>query len=69
MRCRSRRVVALVGLVTIMAYVAPFQAQAAVPRLVRYQGQAVDSNGVGLEGPYNLTFRLYDAATVGTKVW
>ena len=42
---------------------------AAVPRLVRYQGKAVDSKKVPLEGPYNLTFRLYDAATAGTIVW
>ncbi len=42
---------------------------AAVPHLIRYQGQAVDSKGVGLEGPYTLIFRLYDAPTGGTKVW
>ena len=44
-------------------------ASAAVPHLIRYQGQAVDSNGVPLEGPYTLTFRLYDAETVGTVKW
>ena len=42
---------------------------AAVPHLIRYQGQAVDSQGVPLEGPYLLTFRLYDAQTGGKKVW
>jgi len=36
---------------------------------VRYQGQAVDSQGVPLQGPYTLTFRLYDADTAGTIVW
>ncbi|MBI3021630.1 MAG: hypothetical protein HYY59_06525 [Candidatus Omnitrophica bacterium] len=45
------------------------QAGAQVPHLIRYQGQAVDSQGVPLEGPYTLTFRLYDAETGGTKVW
>ena len=44
-------------------------AYAQVPHLIRYQGQAVDSNKVPLEGPYTLTFRLYDAATAGTKLW
>ena len=44
-------------------------AWADVPHLIRYQGQAVDSKGVPLEGPYNLTFRLYTAETGGTKVW
>ena len=42
---------------------------AEVPHLIRYQGQAVDSNSTPLEGPYNLTFRLYDAETAGTVVW
>jgi len=42
---------------------------AEVPRLIRYQGQAVDSQGVPLEGPYNLIFRLYDAETAGTVLW
>ena len=42
---------------------------AQVPKLIRYQGQAVDAKGVPLEGPYTLTFRLYDADTAGTKLW
>jgi hypothetical protein len=40
-----------------------------VPNLVRYQGQAVDANSVPLAGPYNLTFRLYNAETAGSIVW
>ena len=44
-------------------------AMAQVTKLLRYQGQAVDSNSVPLEGPYTLTFRLYDAQTAGTKIW
>ncbi|OGX37531.1 MAG: hypothetical protein A3C53_04960 [Omnitrophica WOR_2 bacterium RIFCSPHIGHO2_02_FULL_68_15] len=40
-----------------------------MPHLIRYQGQAVDINGVPLEGPYTLTFRLYDAETAGTVKW
>ena len=44
-------------------------ARAEVPSLVRYQGQAVDTNGVPLEGPYTLKFRLYNAETAGTIVW
>ena len=42
---------------------------AEVPHLIRYQGQAVDSKGVPLEGPYTLTFRLYDVETGGTELW
>lgn len=44
-------------------------ARAQVPHLIRYQGQAVASDGVPLEGPYDVTFRLYNAETVGTVVW
>ena len=44
-------------------------AYADVPHLIRYQGQAVDAQGVSLEGPYNLTFRLYAAETDGTVLW
>ena len=40
---------------------------AQVPALIRYQGQAVDRQSAPLEGPYTLTFRLYDAQTAGTK--
>ncbi|PIQ83298.1 MAG: hypothetical protein COV75_08250 [Candidatus Omnitrophica bacterium CG11_big_fil_rev_8_21_14_0_20_63_9] len=44
-------------------------ARAEVPNLINYQGQATDTNGVPLEGPYTLTFRLYDAETAGNEVW
>ena len=42
---------------------------AAVPHLVRYQGQAVDANGIPLQGPYMMTFRLYDAEAGGQVIW
>lgn len=44
-------------------------ARAQVPHLIRYQGTAVDSNEVPLEGPYTITFRLYPAASGGTPAW
>ncbi|MBI3324329.1 MAG: hypothetical protein HYZ92_03520 [Candidatus Omnitrophica bacterium] len=47
----------------------PRRAEAAVARLIRYQGHVVDSQNVPLEGPYDLTFRLYDAQSAGAKVW
>ena len=42
---------------------------AAVPRLIRYQGQAVNAQGAPLEGTHTLMFLLYDAPTAGTIVW
>ena len=47
----------------------PSSLSAQVPHLIRYQGQAVDAKGVPLEGPYTLTFRLYDTLTGGTQLW
>ena len=58
--------------VTVFAAVCAFMPaplHAAVPHLVRYQGQAVDNLGVPLQGPYTLTFRLYDADAGGNIVW
>ena len=55
--------------VTISCLLLLGPAFAEVPHLIRYQGQAVDSNRTPLEGPYDLTFRLYDAETAGTGVW
>lgn len=63
----NRGIAFLVLSVWCLALGAPVFAE--VPHLIRYQGQAVDSNGVPLEGPYTLTFRLYDAETAGTAVW
>lgn len=56
-------------LLAVCCLLPAFHASAEVPHLVRYQGQAVDSKGVPLEGPYTLTFRLYDAETAGAVVW
>jgi len=53
----------------LMSLLPTSPAVAQVPQLIRFQGQAVDSQGVPLEGPYTLIFRLYDAATAGTKIW
>jgi hypothetical protein len=64
--CAHRRCLVLL---TILLLTSP-GAFAEVTHLVRYQGQAVDSQGVPLEGTqFTLTFRLYDAATGGTVVW
>ncbi len=41
----------------------------AVPGRLTHQGALTDSLGVALDGTYNLTFRLYDAATGGAAVW
>lgn len=47
----------------------PMLAAADVPDLIRYQGQLTDAQGAPLDGPYDLIFRLYDAATGGAVLW
>ena len=37
-----------------------------VPRTISYQGVLRDAGGTLLEGPYDLTFRLWDVDTLGT---
>jgi hypothetical protein len=59
--------VTITGLILLLNFALPILA--AVPHLVRYQGYAADSNGVALEGQYNMTFRIYDAPNGGTKLW
>jgi len=42
---------------------------ASVPHLINYQGRLTDTSGAPLNGPYNITFRLYDAETAGDLLW
>lgn len=41
---------------------------AQVPQLINYQGK-LDSSGVPISGPRNLTFNIYSVATGGTSLW
>ncbi|MBI4597339.1 MAG: hypothetical protein HY737_02930 [Candidatus Omnitrophica bacterium] len=53
----------------LMSLLLTSQAYADIPHVIRFQGDARDSNGVPLEGPYTMTFRIYDAQTAGTTLW
>ena len=45
-------------------------ATAEVPHLLSYQGVLTDGAGVAVpDGPYNVTFRLYDSESGGTLLW
>ena len=59
----------IVYLLCAICYLLPSGVSAEIPHLIRYQGTAEDSSGVALEGPYDMTFTLYDAQTNGTVVW
>jgi len=41
----------------------------AVPQQINYQGKITNSSGVGLDGTYSMTFRIYNVATGGTALW
>jgi len=43
--------------------------QAAVPKLLTYQGILKDSPGNLLTGTYSMTFKIYSASTGGTALW
>jgi hypothetical protein len=51
-----------------LVFLAP-AAHAAIPWMINYQGRLTDPSGVAVSGSYTFTFRLYDAATGGTKLW
>ncbi len=44
-------------------------AQAVGPQLINYQGVLTNDQGQPLDGSYNLTFKIYGAASGGTALW
>jgi hypothetical protein len=43
--------------------------EAAIPKLINYQGKLTDVNGNPLTGSYGITLRIYDAETAGNLLW
>jgi len=41
----------------------------AVPQLINFQGVLTDSAGTPLDGPFNITFKIYGQAFGGTDLW
>ncbi len=42
---------------------------AQIPEVMTYQGKLTDADGIGIEGSFDITFRLFDVATGGTALW
>ncbi len=42
---------------------------AAIPDTINVQGKLTDASGNALQGTYNFTFKIYDAATSGNVLW
>ena len=57
--------VAVIGMLTLSTGVAW---AGEVTSAINYQGQLADSSGSPLSGTYEMTFRLYEAATGGTAL-
>jgi hypothetical protein len=43
--------------------------QAGIPELINYQGMLTDNSGTPLNGSYDITFKIYNAESAGTKRW
>ncbi len=41
----------------------------AIPNEIQYQGKLTDDGGVGLNGDFEMSFRIFDAPTAGTLLW
>ncbi len=56
-------------LILALCFLFVLQAQAAVPKLLTYQGILKNGSGSYLTGTYSMTFRVYSAATGGSVLW
>ena len=65
MKCFLRAWILVFLLVLTVAH----STYAAIPKTMAFQGRLTDSSGQPLDGSQTVTFRLYDAATGGTKLW
>ncbi len=66
---KKRSTIAIPLTLFIVFYYASF-AGAAIPRTINYQGVLTDAGGAAVvDGAYNITARLYAAASGGTSLW
>ncbi|PIQ89934.1 MAG: hypothetical protein COV72_00475 [Candidatus Omnitrophica bacterium CG11_big_fil_rev_8_21_14_0_20_42_13] len=63
-----KRVFLILATVAVLFFMVT-SAYTAVPRLIRFQGKVTDTQGAPLNGSYNITFRVYDAASGGALLW
>lgn len=59
------RTLAIAVLASILVTALCFGVAADIPRLINYQGILTDSGGLPLDGPHNLTFKIYPDTTQG----
>ena len=60
----------LIGIVLVSIFVLTCaHVSAGIPHYMQFQGKATDINDTPLNGPHDLTFRIYDAETEGNLLW
>jgi len=66
-----RKLFALAIIIILLLVFSPLlKAQTStVPTLINYQGFLTDPNGTALNGPQDITFRLYDVESGGLPLW
>ena len=60
-----RKILTLAAILLLVAV----SALAEVPKVINYQAKLTDADGVALNGDYDITFSIWDAATGGACVW
>ena len=57
-------------LVVLLLLALPSGVRAQAPSTMSYQGVLTDASGlIAADGPYDLTFRIYDIASGGASLW
>ena len=56
-------------ILSVACFLISLPAKAAIPWMINYQVRLTDTCGKSVTGSYTFTFRMYDAATSGTKQW
>ena len=55
--------------IRLLAVLLVTAAALALPLEMNYQGKITDPGGVAVDGPVDITFRIYDVSTGGTALW
>jgi hypothetical protein len=66
----KKRYVLTIGFLVLLSALVAFSAWADVPLVANYQGQLLDqATGNPLDGDFDMEFRIYDEASLGTLLW
>jgi hypothetical protein len=66
---QSKRLFCISALCGLLLLAWHLPAVGGIPHLINYQGKLTDNSGNPLNGTYNITFKIYNAESGGTKLW